>query len=44
MNSDKKLKEIDIKNCTCFYFHFIINNHDLNLDILIDEKLYILRF
>ena len=41
MEGNKKLKEIDIKNCTCYYFDEIINIHDLNLDnMLLDEKSY----
>ena len=40
MVSNDKLKEIDIKNHTCCYFETIININDLNLDILIDQKLY----
>ena len=34
-----ELKEIDIKNRTCYYLDDIIKIEDLNLDnILIDEK------
>ena len=40
MESNDKLKEIDIKNHTCHYFENIININDLNLDILIGQKLY----
>ena len=41
MEGNKKLKEIDIKNCTCYYFDEIINSHDLDLDnMLLDEKSY----
>ena len=41
MKKNIKLKEIDIKNCTCHYFDDIINNSDVDLDnILLDEKLY----
>ena len=41
MEGNKKLKEIDIKNCTCYYFDEIINIHDLNLDnMLLDEISY----
>ena len=39
MNKNKKLKEIDIKNCTCYYFDNIINIHDLD-NVLIDLKSY----
>ena len=38
-----KLKEIDIKNHTCYYFDDIIENKDFDFDfdnILIDEKSY----
>ena len=38
MNNDNKLKEIDIKNCTCYCFDDIINIKNLNLDdILMNE-------
>ena len=37
MNKNKKLKEIDIKSYTCYYFDNIINIHDLD-KILIDLK------
>ena len=39
MESNDKLKEIGIKNLTCYYFKDIIKieNFDLN-NILIDEK------
>ena len=43
MKSKDELKEIDIKNCTCFYFDDIIRarNRDIHsTDILLDEKLY----
>ena len=37
----KELKEINIKNHTCYYFDDIIKVEDFNLDnILIDEKSY----
>ena len=39
MESNKRLKEIDIKNLTCYYFNDIIQIEDFDLDnILIDEK------
>ena len=39
MNNNDKLKKIDIKNHTCYYFGGIIKIEDFNLDnILIDEK------
>ena len=43
MESKDKLKEIDNKNCTCFYFDDIIIFWDRDIDvsdILLDEKLY----
>ena len=41
MESNDKLKEIDIKNRTCYYFDDIIKIEDFDLDnILIDEKSY----
>ena len=34
-----KFKEVDIKNCTCYYFDYIINSTDFDLDnILLVEK------
>ena len=41
MESNNKLKEIDIKNCLCYYFDDIIKTEDFDLDnFLIDEKSY----
>ena len=41
MESKNELKEIDIKNCTCYYFDDIVKIENLNLDnILMDEKSY----
>ena len=41
MDSNDELKEIDIKNRTCYHYDDIIKNEDFNLDIiLIDEKSY----
>ena len=41
MESNNELKEIDIRNCTCCYFHDIMRVVDINLDnILLDEKLH----
>ena len=41
MERNDKLKEINIKNCTCYYFDDIIKFEDLDLNnILIDEKPY----
>ena len=39
MESNDKLKEININNCTCYYFHDKIKIVDFDLDnVLIDEK------
>ena len=41
MESNDKLKEIDIKNRTCCYFDDIIKIEDFDVDyILIDKKSY----
>ena len=41
MKRKDELKEIDMKNCSCYYFDDIINGIDINFsDILLDEKLY----
>ena len=41
MESKDKLKEINIKNRTCYYFDGIIKDIEINFsDILLDEKLY----
>ena len=41
MESNDKLKEIDIKNRTCYYFDDISKVKDFDLDnILIDKKSY----
>ena len=41
MESNDKLKEIDLKNRTCYYFEVIIKIEDFDLDnILIYEKSY----
>ena len=41
MESKNGLKEIDIKNSTCYYFDDIIKTEDFDINnILIDEKLY----
>ena len=40
MESKNELKEIDIKNPTCYYFDDLIKAIDINFnDILLDEKL-----
>ena len=35
-----ELKEIDIKNCTCYFFDDIMRVLDIDFDILLDEKSY----
>ena len=41
MESKDKLKEIDIKNRTCYYFHDIITVKDSDLnDILLGKNSY----
>ena len=41
MESNDKLKETIVKNCTCYYFDDIIEFEDFYIDIiLIDEKSY----
>ena len=41
MESKDELKEIDIKNCTSYYFDDIIKNRDIYLvDILLDERMF----
>ena len=41
MESNNKLKEINIKNCTCYYFDDIIRIDDSNFDnILTNERSY----
>ena len=41
MERNDKLKEINIKNRTCYYFNDIIKFEDFDLNnILIDEKPY----
>ena len=41
METRDELKEINIKNCACYYFDDIIRDFDNNFDnILLDEKLY----
>ena len=41
VESKNELKEIDIKNCKCYYFDDIMRVIDINFDnILLDEKLY----
>ena len=41
MDSNDELKEINIKNRTCYYFDDITRIEDLDLDIILkDEKSY----
>ena len=41
IKSKNKLKEIDIKNCVCYYFDDIINGLKINFsNILLDKKLH----
>ena len=41
MKSNSELKEIDIKNCKCYYFNDIINGTKIVLsNILLNKKLY----
>ena len=38
---NNEIKKLCIKNCTCYYFDWIIKLGDFNLDnILIDKKLH----
>ena len=40
MDSNNELKEIDIKNCTCYYFDDIIKFEDFDLDNILIEESY----
>ena len=41
MKSKDELKEIDIKNRTCYYFEDIVTDRDIySVDNLFDEKIY----
>ena len=41
MERKDELKQIDIKNCACYYFCDIIKDKDVySVDILLDKKLY----
>ena len=41
METEDELKEIDIKNRTCYYFDDIITNRDIySVEILLDKKVY----
>ena len=40
MGSKDKLKEIDMKNCACYYFDGVIKDIDINFsDVLFDKNL-----
>ena len=44
MKSNDQLREIDIKNRTCCYFHDIIKIEDFDIKIIVmDGKPYILK-
>ena len=39
MQSKDEFRKIDIKNCTCYYFHYTMEIIDINFrDILLDKK------
>ena len=39
MKCKNELKDIDIKNCVCYYFHDIINGRKINFsNFLLDKK------
>ena len=40
MESKDELKEIGIKNLTCYYFNDIIKDRDIYSAVLLDEKIY----
>ena len=41
MESKDQLKEIDIKNCMCYYFDNTFTDRDIySVDVLLDEKMY----
>ena len=40
MESKDELKEIDVKNRTCYYFDNIMRLEDINFNILLEEKSY----
>ena len=41
MISNDKLKEIDIKNCMCYYFDDIIKIEDFDLDNILIDKTFL---
>ena len=41
MISNDKLKEIDIKNCKCYYFDDIIKIEDFDLDNILIDKTFL---
>ena len=40
MECNNELKEINIKDCTCYYFDEVFKFEHFDLDNLIDKKLY----
>ena len=41
VKSKSEVKEINIKNRTCYYFEDIVTDRDIySIDILLDEKIY----
>ena len=45
MKSENESKEIDIKNCVCYYFDDIINGTKINFsNILLDKKFQLKMF
>ena len=44
MGSKDELKEIDMKNCACYYFDGVIKDIDINFsDVLWDKKFRLLH-
>ena len=44
MESKEKLKEIDIKNCTCYYFEDIIKIENVNFGIVVIDENHMEKF
>ena len=40
MESKNELKEIEIKNCTCYYFDYVVNNYAYNYFPMIGHAQY----
>ena len=41
VKSKSEVKEINIKNRTCYYFEDIVTDRDIySIDVLLDEKIY----